>query len=458
MFRRIKERKRKRKRDKREKDFLLLSFYMELYNEYCVDSRLYRLRHTINAAAGDIDAETMENRCVDELKKCIGQTRNTGLFKSLSPRIRERIFPEGGFEEWCSKIDKESTQTLFALKSRADRIDCADKQQIYAQMAQEQFSIGNVHDSLQMLSQAREHTGSRIKSALLLHDTIKYGLIPGVPGLDYTPLFTQLHRLAHPNTDMILTGGRGYETEQEIHFYTEVLPNNINALEGMYLLSTGDFKNAGMKLLSFCTESGTWRESGLINTVFSMHDVAVYITLCFLASFDRKTIKERLVNSPPFRIWQETCPEMGVALKAFMGLQYKTFLSLISRIPLKYDMTLCGNADSLIQSIQEQTLIQFIQPYSAVSFGKLEDTLGIPIQTLLPELEQLIDKGMVNAKIDSVKGVIVIQCGQCGSRAKMAEQVFAVGEAFQNLAESVLLRTSLSKNVISSKDENTIFD
>ena len=427
------------------------SVKMEFTGDYCVDCKLYRLKYTIEAAK---EEPTVVDRCIDELKKCVEKTRNTGFFKSLKPDIRERIFSEGDFDTWRSKIDKESSQKLFALKSSVDKIDCTDKEQTYREMAQELFSVGNVYDALQMLVRAREYTRSSVRNAIILHDLIKYGLISGAPGLDYPPLFTQLHRFSHNNTDITL-GREVRESEEDLHFYTEILPNNIQALEGVYLLFAGNFKEAGLKLLSFCTESQGWRESGLMGTVFSMHDAVVYITLCFLASFDRKTIKKCLINSPKFHAWEETCPEMTAILKAFMGLQYKTFLSLVSKVPLKYDMIIGKNADVLVQKIQRQTIIQFIQPYSAVSFDRMADSLGIPIQSILSELEQLIDKGTVDAKIDSVGRVITIKWDSDKSRAKTIEQVFTAGEAFQNLAETVLMRMSLSKTTIPSKEDNT---
>lgn len=428
---------------------------MEYAEGYCADGKLYRLKYTIEAARGD---PTVVDPCVDELKKCVEKTRNTGFFKSLSPNIRGRIFPEGEFEAWRFRIDQESSQKLFALKSRVDSFDCVDKEKVYTQMARELFSVGSVYDALQMLVRAREYTKSTTRNAIILHDLIKYGLISGASGLDYTPLFTQLHRFSsHQNTDLTL-GREESESEEDKHFYTTVLPNNINALEGLHLLSTGNFKDAGLKLLSFCTESQHWRDSGLVGTVISMHDAVVYITLCFLASFDRKTIKRCLVNSPQFHAWQETCQEMTTILKAFMGLQYKSFLDLVSKIPLKYDMVLGKNADALVHKIQRQTIIQFIQPYSAVSFNRLSDSLGIPIQAILSELEQLIDKGEIDAKIDGVGEVITIKCNSDRSRARTIEQVFAAGEAFQSLTESVLMRMGLSKTMISSKEDNTNFE
>lgn len=427
---------------------------MEFGNDYCVDSKLYKLKHAIDNAGSDL---TVVNYCVDELKKCVEKTRNTGFFKSLNPDIRERIFPDGSFESWRLTIDQESSQKLCSLRSSAEKIDCINKHKVYKQIAQELFSVGNVHDSLQMLVRAREYTKSNVQNAILIHDIIKYGFISGIPGLDYPPLFTQLHRFSHKSTDFALDG-EGNETEQDIHFYENVLPHNICVLEGLYSLMTGNFKEAGTKLLSFCTGSNHWKESGLINTVFSMHDTVVYVTMCFLASFDRKSIKKHLINSPTFHMWQETCPEMSAVLKAFVGLDYKTFLSLVSKVPLNQDLLLSKNADLLLKNIQRQTIIQFIQPYSAVSFSKLVDSLGIPIDTLLPELELLIEKEVIDAKLDTVKGIILIQCNSNRSRSKTVEQVFTAGEAFQNLAESVLMRMSLSKTTIPSNDANTIFE
>lgn len=421
----------------------------EVAKGYCVDSKLYRLKYVLMNA--ETTGSEVAERCIRELRECVGKTRNIGFFKSLSPEVRARVFSEIEFNDWCSKVNKESTRLISALKAEAERADRTAKQQqqAYTRMARELFVVGNIQDSLKTLSRARICTRNTVQNALLLHETIKYSLITGAPGVDYPSLFAQLRKLLPKQGED--TRDTEDEQEQDTHFYETVLSNNVLVLEGIHLIILGNFNDAALKLLSFCSEPDHWKDSGLCGTVATTHDIALYVTLCSLASFDRKEIKSRLANSPPFRVWEEACPEMSGMLKALVGLRYEELLSVVSKIPISQDIFMGNHADTLVKHIQRQVILQSLQPYSAVSFTKLSQSTGVPPETLTGEVESLVENGTLCARIDTAKGIVLMENESV--KQKAAEQVTSAGKTLCSVAESILLRISLETNILLPQNE-----
>lgn len=65
-------------------------------------------------------------------------------------------------------------------------------------------------------------------------------------------------------------------------------------------------------------------------------DIAIYGTLCGLASMSRSTIKARLLDNSVFGVYIEQEPYVRELLEAYVGSNFKTTLELLSRYSVSF--------------------------------------------------------------------------------------------------------------------------
>ena len=60
---------------------------------------------------------------------------------------------------------------------------------------------------------------------------------------------------------------------------------------------------------------------------------------------------------------------------------------------------------SLMDLIRTRAIVQYIQPFSSVDLATMSNSLGISQDMLLMEIEQLVEKGKINGRIDLIDKV-----------------------------------------------------
>jgi COP9 signalosome complex subunit 1 len=69
-----------------------------------------------------------------------------------------------------------------------------------------------------------------------------------------------------------------------------------------------------------------------LKKVISPRDIALYTSLCALATFDRADLKERVIEKADFRPFLEYAPEMRQIMKDFYLTKYSKALSELARL------------------------------------------------------------------------------------------------------------------------------
>lgn len=101
------------------------------------------------------------------------------------------------------------------------------------------------------------------------------------------------------------------------------------------------------------------------SSVFSLvtpSDLAFYVTLCALASFDRSEIKSRALSSPSFRLILESEGSCRDILQSFYQANYAGCFGALStgrvRDILRLDLFLSNHVTDLMQKIRARALCQ----------------------------------------------------------------------------------------------------
>lgn len=149
--------------------------------------------------------------------------------------------------------------------------------------------------------------------------------------------------------------------------------------------------------------------------VLTANDIAVYGGLCALASMDRQELQTSVLDNAEFRNFLELEPHIRRAISFFCGGKYSQCLSTLEAYRNDYllDLFLSKHVNRLYQMIRSKSIVQYFVPFSSVTLSALAAAFPRPgSANTTPELmeEELVDmiqRGLLNARIDTVDQVLV---------------------------------------------------
>lgn len=176
----------------------------------------------------------------------------------------------------------------------------------------------------------------------------------------------------------------------------------------------------------------------------SSRDVAAYACACALASFTRAELRSRCVESGKFK---SECgsrhPSALTMLVAAQAADYVTALKLAADLAdeLRLDPVARPRADELFDHSIDKCLAQFCLPYAVVSLDQAAAHFALFDQSTLEDrLVDLIHKGAIRAKIDTVNRTLV--AAEPNLRRNTFKTLLAKGQAQLRETQGLLLRMS----------------
>jgi len=225
----------------------------------------------------------------------------------------------------------------------------------------------------------------------------------------------------------------------------------LNASYGLAHLENRKFKQAALKFIAVSADV-----AAKFTEILSPQDIAVYGALCGLAEFDRKELKEKILDNANFKTLLETLPKLGTMLSDFYNSKYASCLAYLDVLKndLQLDLHLHDHINSLYERIRSKALVQYFSPYTSVDLNKMAQAFQVTLEDLEKELAKLIMEGenrsdrgdriFINARIDSHNKRLYAR--QTQERLVTFDRAIAMGEDFQTNTRAMLVRVSLVKN------------
>jgi COP9 signalosome complex subunit 1 len=143
--------------------------------------------------------------------------------------------------------------------------------------------------------------------------------------------------------------------------------------------------------------------SGHFNFVIADADIAVYMGLCALATFERDELRSKVMGSTSFKYFLSLQPEIGKAVTAMVNCDYVELIRIIGnyREQLKFDLYIGENIDGLITDIRSRALLQYFSPFKSSSIALAAQAFNSEVLVIEKELAALIMDGKLQARIDS---------------------------------------------------------
>lgn len=170
-------------------------------------------------------------------------------------------------------------------------------------------------------------------------------------------------------------------------------------------------------------------------------NIAVYGSLCALASYSRQELANNIINSSSFKQFSELEPQMRDAVNRFYESKYAACLSILQEIKntLLLDMYLAPHVERLYRLIRNKALIQYFEPYNAASMSTMAEAFKTSVAELEKEIVILIYDGHIRASIDSHHKVLYSK--HTDLRTLTYERAFNLGKLWQRRTRAMISRS-----------------
>ncbi|CAI2732173.1 unnamed protein product [Schistosoma spindalis] len=223
---------------------------------------------------------------------------------------------------------------------------------------------------------------------------------------------------------------------------------------GLVELASRNYRGAAMNFLQVnhdhC-ESPTSR-------IVTISDLAFFITLCSLATFERTELATLVLGNASLRLLLEAEPACRDMLQSFHQADYASCLGRLNKLRniLRLDIFLSDHVSALCREIRSRALCQYFSPYSSADLNLMAKAFDTNVASLENELAVLIQDGSIKARIDSHKQLLrVLDVDQrCLTFARAVRLV----DEYKNRTHSLILRMALARQKLTVKSTRDDID
>uniref|UniRef100_A0A3Q0KN54 Putative cop9 signalosome complex subunit n=1 Tax=Schistosoma mansoni TaxID=6183 RepID=A0A3Q0KN54_SCHMA len=223
---------------------------------------------------------------------------------------------------------------------------------------------------------------------------------------------------------------------------------------GLVELASRNYRGAAMNFLQVnhdhC-ESPTSR-------IVTISDLAFFITLCSLATFERTELATLVLGNASLRLLLEAEPACRDILQSFHQADYASCLGRLNKLRnvLRLDIFLSDHVSALFREIRSRALCQYFSPYSSADLNLMAKAFDTNVASLENELAVLIQDGSIKARIDSHKQLLrVLDVDQrCLTFARAVRLV----DEYKNRTHSLILRMALARQKLTVKSTRDDID
>lgn len=223
----------------------------------------------------------------------------------------------------------------------------------------------------------------------------------------------------------------------------------MSAAHGLAQMNAGSYLEAANSFL--LTDPGL---GDSFNEVISPNDVAVYGGLCALASMDRDELQRRVLDNSSFRNFLELEPHIRRAIGFFCNSKFRLCLDILDAYRTDYllDLHLQRHVSELYARIRTKAIQQYLLPFSRVTLDSMATIFAPEViggearptgaaSPFVQELIRLIKDGVLEARIDLEKGVLI--SNQADLREEVQQNTLESLRSFNDETHLRILRASV---------------
>ncbi|XP_062513626.1 COP9 signalosome complex subunit 1-like [Corticium candelabrum] len=220
------------------------------------------------------------------------------------------------------------------------------------------------------------------------------------------------------------------------------IASRLKCAAGLAELANKKYKNAARYFLQVSFDHCDFPD------MLSPSNVAVYGSLCALATFDRHELQQKLVGSSSFKQFLELEPQLRDVIQKFYNSQYASCLNTLAELKdnLMLDMFLSQHLGKLYSLVRSKAMVQYFSPYLSADMRKMAVAFNSSVSDLEDELTQLILEGQISARIDSHSKTLYAR--DVDERSDTFERSLTVGRQYQMRTKALILRAALIRHQV----------
>ncbi|KAH0831324.1 26S proteasome subunit RPN7-domain-containing protein [Lanmaoa asiatica] len=207
-------------------------------------------------------------------------------------------------------------------------------------------------------------------------------------------------------------------------------------------LGQGNYEKAATLFLRLGPpeQLGNW-----VGKLIAPGDIAIYGTLCALASLSRSAIKAQLLRNPVFSAYIEQEPYVRDLIQAYMSSDFKTTLEILSRYSTRHyiDIHLGIHVNDLTQHLRHTAVVLYFQPFETIRLDRMASAFGWSIEEVEREVVALIQSGQIQGRVDSQNKIL--KAKKTDHRAELFEHAMKTASDIQSTNRKLLLRMRLQQ-------------
>ncbi|KAK9480417.1 26S proteasome subunit RPN7-domain-containing protein [Lipomyces japonicus] len=359
---------------------------------------------------------------------------------------------------WVENVSRDvrarGDKLQLELKSYKNNLIKESIRMAHAELADYYFDIADLNNAGKYLTRQREYCTTHRHVQDLQLDLVAIGL--------HQHNWSQVESaLAKLDAIPVLAGSttKGKTTTTTTTTTSADTPFVLVA-RGLRLLAAADYAGAACVFLQLPTDSFTPATSPSggdggdvdgevvskrqITNFVSAADVAVYIGLCALATFDRASL-QRMCDNSTTGLLLEPEPHVRDLVDAFLRLDYRTVWALLDRHRPGYhiDLWLADHVPELFDTIRQNCYVQYVQAYKRGLLTRMADRFGadVTVTNVRDSLVDLICRGKLTVKLDLENNYFVDSTSD--ERSGAYDKVMAVASSHEISARLLLVNVAV---------------
>jgi COP9 signalosome complex subunit 1 len=132
-------------------------------------------------------------------------------------------------------------------------------------------------------------------------------------------------------------------------------------------------------------------------------DIAIYGSICGLASLSRSAFKAQVLENPQFGVYVEQEPHVRELIEAHITSNFKVVLDLLNKYQTRHclDIHLAPHVHDLTSAIRNRAVVLYFQPFSSIRLDRMSAAFGWSIDEVEQQIISLIQSGDIKGRVDS---------------------------------------------------------
>ncbi|CAG7850328.1 COP9 signalosome complex subunit 1 Short=SGN1; Short=Signalosome subunit 1; AltName: Full=G protein pathway suppressor 1; Short=GPS-1; AltName: Full=JAB1-containing signalosome subunit 1; AltName: Full=Protein MFH [Serendipita indica DSM 11827] len=179
--------------------------------------------------------------------------------------------------------------------------------------------------------------------------------------------------------------------------------------------------------------------------VASPSDIAIFGTLCALATFERRQLKTVLLESETFSYYLEQESYVRDLIEAYLASKFRNVLAILERQSARHslDNQLGPHIKNLTRLIKNRALVLYFGPFASIRLESLAAAFGLSTEETEKNVVALIQDGSIKGRVDSHNKIL--KAKDLDHRTELFIRATKTGQEIASLNRKLLYRLRLQE-------------